>query len=395
MSGNQKGSLRKEDRKYGKTWILRYYATRNTDGRRVEHTTPVGLVSQFRTEKQAWGEVERLELDRKINKPDFNGKPITFGDLARHYEEHELDRTIDPLSHTTVSGYKRNLRLRILPRWGARDALSIKALEIQEWLEALKRKQKLKDPTLDRQRRIMSSIYRSAQKYDLISGDERCNPLNRVRCSTMSDYDAMTITPQQAFAIWFQLSEPESTLTLLAASTGLRISECLGLQWRDIDSTAQLIHCRRTWTMGKVGRPKSKSSKAAVPLHRILAEYMNAWHSKTPYAGNGDWVFPSFSLKGRQPRVANMLVEDHLRPAAVAAGVLMAGDKTRFGFHNLRHSLATFLVSSGKDPKTVQGLLRHAHVSTTLQIYAHSRNDDRMEAQGSMLTAIFAPKMVQ
>src|ERR1035437_9968953 len=109
-----------------------------------------------------------------------------------------------------------------------------------------------------------------------------------------------------------------------------------------------------------------------------------------------DWVFPSFSLKGKQPRVANMLVEDHLRPAAIAVGVLKEEDTIRFGFHNLRHSLASFLVQAGKDPKTVQTLLRHADVHTTLQIYAHSRNEDRMTAQGNMLTAFFAPPtMVQ
>ena len=42
--------------------------------------------------------------------------------------------------------------------------------------------------------------------------------------------------------------------------------------------------------------------------------------------------------------MANMLAEDHLRPAAVKAGVLKEGEKARFGFHNLRHSLASFLV---------------------------------------------------
>ena len=41
-----------------------------------------------------------------------------------------------------------------------------------------------------------------------------------------------------------------------------------------------------------------------------------------------------------------MLVEDYLRPAAVKAGVIAAGDSCRFGFHNLRHSLASFLVRS-------------------------------------------------
>jgi site-specific recombinase XerD len=49
-----------------------------------------------------------------------------------------------------------------------------------------------------------------------------------------------------------------------------------------------------------------------------------------------------------------MLVEDYLRPAAVKVGVLQEGEKVRFGFHNLRHSLASFLVRKGTDVKTVQ-----------------------------------------
>jgi integrase len=83
-----------------------------------------------------------------------------------------------------------------------------------------------------------------------------------------------------------------------------------------------------------------------------------------------------------------MLVEDHLRPAAVAAGVFKEGEKVRFGFHNLRHSLASFLVRSKTDPKTVQALLRHSDVKTTLQLYAHSISADRMVAQGQVLEAI-------
>jgi integrase len=83
-----------------------------------------------------------------------------------------------------------------------------------------------------------------------------------------------------------------------------------------------------------------------------------------------------------------MLVEDYLRPAAVKAGVIAAGDPCRFGFHNLRHSLASFLVRSKTDPKTVQALLRHSDVKTTLQLYAHSVSADRMTAQGEVLQAI-------
>src|SRR4029077_8514139 len=85
-------------------------------------------------------------------------------------------------------------------------------------------------------------------------------------------------------------------------------------------------------------------------------------------------VFPSTRPNGNHPRVANMLVEDHLRPAAVKASILSShldnhgrlvdDDPRRFGFHNLRHSLASFLIRIRTDPKTVQTLLRHSPCRT-------------------------------
>jgi integrase len=109
--------------------------------------------------------------------------------------------------------------------------------------------------------------------------------------------------------------------------------------------------------------------------------------SQTPYARQSDWIFASSRLRGRQPRTASILAADHLRPAAIAAGVVLKPGQ-RFGFHNLRHSLATFLISKENDTKTVQGLLRHANVSTTLGLYAQSVNSSMVEAQESMLKAI-------
>jgi hypothetical protein len=112
-------------------------------------------------------------------------------------------------------------------------------------------------------------------------------------------------------------------------------------------------------------------------------------------------VFPSFRLKGRTPRVvANMLVEDYLRPAAIKAGVLASrrddegrlvdNDPRRFGFHNLRHSLASFLIHIKTDPKTMQTLLRHSDVKLTLQFYTHAISDDCLAATGAMLRAILS-----
>ena len=397
---HQRGWLKKEKRSQGETWVLFFRTVRKSDGKRVQNKIPIGLVKDFSTKNSAWEEIERLHL--QINQVDFRGC-VTFADLAHHYAEHELvepTESIHPKAHTTIRAYERALRNRLLPRWGNRVALSVEPLEVEQWLTSLKGQEGLANPTLDKTRRVMSLVYRHAQRYGLIPRNQESNPMRFVRCKTTSEYEAMILTPEQAYAVLLNLREPERTLTLLAAGTGLRISESLGLQWQDVSFAEAVIHVRRTWTCGKVGWPKSKASKGPVPLHPLLAEFMLRWKRKTLYSQPGDWVFRSFRLKGQQPRVANMLVEDYLRPAAVKVGILSShrddegrlvdDDPRRFGFHNLRHSLASFLVRIRTDPKTVQTLLRHSDVKLTLQCYTHSVSEDRMAAAGAMLTAIFS-----
>jgi len=390
MARFQRGSLRVESRKKGPTWVLRYYITRESDGRRVEHKLAIGLVQDLPTQFAAWTQVETQHLSSHINQPDLRIE-VTFADLAAHFIKYELGEqaeAVDPKSRTTIAGYKRILKNRCLDRWGKRKALNIEPLEIEQWLKALKREHGLENPTLDKIRRVMNLVYKHGQRYGLIPRTEEANPMRFVRCKTTSSYEAMILTPQQAFAVLTNLDEPERTLTLLAAATGLRISESLGLQWRDVSFERSQIHVRRTWTCGAIGVPKSTASQAPVPLHPVLADFMLAWKNTSMYGQPMDWVFPSIRCRGTQPRTANMLVQDHLRPAAVAAGVIAEGDSRRFGFHNLRHSLASFLVRSRTDPKTVQALLRHSDVKTTLQLYAHSVSEDRLAAQGQMLGAI-------
>jgi hypothetical protein len=86
-------------------------------------------------------------------------------------------------------------------------------------------------------------------------------------------------------------------------------------------------------------------------------------------------VFPSLRARGRVPLSASVFVADHLRSAAKKAGVPI-GDGPRFGPHNLRHSLSNRMVNKGKvEPKTVQGILRHAKIQTTLDLYTQEDAD--------------------
>ncbi len=84
--------------------------------------------------------------------------------------------------------------------------------------------------------------------------------MNWVSQRTTSDYRAIVMTSKQAFEVLLNIPEPRRTLTLSDAATALRVSELLGLMWMDLDL-----------------EPKSKASKAPVPMHPLLAGFLLAW----------------------------------------------------------------------------------------------------------------------
>lgn len=170
----------------------------------------------------------------------------------------------------------------------------------------------------------------------------------------------------------------------MVAVTAVRIGEALGLMWSDIDWHKLKIHIRRAWVYGELGPPKSRASKAAVEMHETLAALLHAWRQRTLYGKDSDFVFASHKLHGEKPRLGSMIVQDYVRPAAVAAGVIPQ-DCQRFGFHNLRHGLATYLMENGHDPFVVQRMLRHSSVEQTMH-YVHNRRQAR-KAQGEYLVA--------
>jgi len=70
----------------------------------------------------------------------------------------------------------------------------------------------------------------------------------------------------------------------------------------------------------------------------------------------------------------------------VKAGIIKEDRRVRFGFHNFRHSSS--LVKLKCDPKTVRGIQRHEDVRTTMQPYAQSDQESRLEAVGKFLALL-------
>jgi len=68
--------------------------------------------------------------------------------------------------------------------------------------------------------------------------------------------------------------------------------------------------------------------------------------------------------------------------------VIAAEYAGRFGWHNMRHSLATFLSDNGIPLSVTQSMLRHKKMSTTAEIYVHAVNKTQQDVQQKYLSAI-------
>jgi integrase len=385
--GFQRGSLKKVERKEGQGWVLRY-RTNAADGRRVENTLPVGLVCLFPKERDAWREVDKLGLLARINN-EQSGARMRFAQLAEHYLKVDFSEdAVRPKTEKTVSNVQHLVRDYLIVRFGDEIAEDIKPIEIQRYFKYLNADMGLAWPTVSKIRGIMLRIYKIGILYECV---ER-NPVVAVETRSKTNYRAIVLSPIQTLAIIQALPNIlHRMLVLTCAATALRASEVLALRWADILWEENRIRVSKRWSKGKDGPTKNSASDGFVPMHPVLAAFLEEWHTKTPYGKETNFVFPSLKAGGKVPVSPAMFVADHLRVAAKATGIAIE-DGQRFGLHNLRHSLSNWLVNKAKvEPKTVQGMLRHSRIQTTMDLYTQDDSDETRAAQGKFLEALAMP----
>jgi len=251
------GSLKVEQRLDGDVWVLRIKVTRCSDNKRVERTRVTGRVQDFHTKAQPFAEAERLRLYSM--EPGSKRGTLTFAILAESYLQ-ELKKVPEssrrkPKAASTIEDRERIIRKRLLPRFDEADALKIKPSEIKKWLEWVQDKEDLENSTMDKIRRVMHLIYSAAQANDLIPRTAEANPVTHVHIATITGYEAILITPQQAWNIICRMQAFERLLTLLVAVTGLRIGEVLALRWKHVDCDQFRIHVVSNFVRGEFGEP--------------------------------------------------------------------------------------------------------------------------------------------
>lgn len=174
------------------------------------------------------------------------------------------------------------------------------------------------------------------------------------------------------------------TLFFCMALTGLRIGELLGLQWRDVDFNNRQLSVARTLWRNQLLAPKTMGSKRTLHLPDVLVETLKAHQTLAQWVGPDDFVF----VRGDgTPLNADKLRTKVLYPALEKAGIKRG--KSTHGFHLFRHSAASIVHAQTRDLSLAQELLGHSRLSTTADIYTHTRSSAE-EATETLAREIWA-----
>ena len=159
---------------------------------------------------------------------------------------------------------------------------------------------------------------------------------------------------------------------LLAANTGMRRGEILGLRWTDVDFEAGALHVRRTLQRGKpsivFGEPKTATSRRRLSLDPYtLAELKSyrARQSERRLALGSGWQDNDMVCPGR--------CGEPWHPCLLTREFQRLREKNGFAlrFHDLRHTHAAQLIRAGAPAKVIQERLGHASAGFTLTAYEH------------------------
>jgi len=340
----------------------------------------VGSVKQYSTETAAWKAISTLCLDINYHTHHPEGQPETFEQLADHYRMIELDleKESERKVRQTKQTYGVYLKSRIVPRWGGQPFREIKAVTVERWLSSI---DDLSNGTKAKIKGVMSEVFQHAIRYGWLNDGE--NPMFAVRQSTKRMRVTEPLEAAEFRALILELPHKMRVIGIVAAMTGLRISEVLGLKWKDIDWKTLQMDVTRSVVDGVVGKCKTETSRRPVPIDEFTIAELLVWKRETAYAEQEDWIFASERVQGRMPPWADTLLDRFLQPAAKRAGIAKW-----VGFHTFRHTYSTLLKANGEDVKVVQELMRHANISTTMNIYTKALTPAKREAQSRVVDVL-------
>jgi len=289
------------------------------------------------------------------------------------------------LSHRTEEAYRYWIK-RYLFFHRLRHPQEMGEAEINAFLSHLAVQEKVSASTQNQALSALLFLYRHILKREI--GD-----LGQVIRAKRPRRLPVVMTRDEVQAVLGNLSRDKWLMAALLYGAGLRLMECLRLRVQDIDFTRHEITVRD----GKGAKdritmlPESPSTPLRDHLKRVhalhekdldegwgrvqLPSALDRKYPNAPAEWRWQWVFPQEkrwknTKTGEQGRHH---IHETLLQRAVKEAVRKAGIVKHVGCHTFRHSFATHLLEAGYDIRTIQELLGHKDVTTTM-IYTHVLN---------------------
>ncbi len=288
-------------------------------------------------------------------------------------------------SRRTEDAYTAWIR-RFIIFHGKRHPREMGSPEVSRFLSLLAEKDRVSASTQNQALAALLFLYREVLLQDLpwLEGITRAKTPQRL---------PVVLTRSEVRTLMLNLSGVPRLMAMTLYGTGMRVMECCTLRIKDIDLERNQITVRsgkgakdRVTLLPAAIKPALRAQlESARRLHERDVQRNAGWTElpgalgrKYPNAGREwmwQWVFPAtrtyYDQRTRQRRRHHLhesVLQRSLREAVLRAGVVKPAT-----CHTLRHSFATHLLEDGYDIRTVQELLGHRDVSTTM-IYTHVLN---------------------
>lgn len=299
------------------------------------------------------------------------------------YMEYWLDnkQDVSPETRETNKGHIKN---HITPAIGEVLFQKLSVDDIEKLINSMQQKTlpdgtKLSDGTIRKIFNLVQTAYKAAQKKELIVKNpfDLLDKGSRPRASK-SKVDYWTVEEVKKF--FSVLEHRQRILFILAIYTGMRRGEILGLRWKDIDFVNSQIRIRQTLKPrqrvkegGKNDNAErsitiSKYVKSELKKHKNLV-IQECWSAEREFKEDG---FVVCQPDGNPISIGNF--DKFWKRVIKNTGM------RKIRFHDLRHTCASLLLTSGAHPKVVQELLGHSSIKVTLDTYSHLMPNMQSEA---------------